>query len=580
MESNATRKLPKKVQQSHDCDANRDNFCYICSKFEVQSLRRKINETVCELYEEIFKVKIDQHNSWVPRVICNSCRKMLYRWGAEKDKENIKFSSPTIWKDPGNREDCYFFFNNTSGLNSKNKHKFVYKSVDSVIPPVLIEWNERESDIELTEYIEKPDESEFSSDENGSSESESAVPSLISQSELSDLVRDLGLPKDGSEFLASFLKKKKLLEPKTKVSFYRNRDSEFRKFFVRDHSLSLVFCTDVEGLINQLKPNSYKASDWRLFIDSSKRSIKAVLLHNTNVYAPVPIAHSTVMQEKYDNMQILLEKIKYEKHSWLICGDLKIITMLLGQQSGFTKYPCYLCMWDSRDRKQHYSDTKKLAVRSSLTPGSSNIIHKSLVDPSKVLIPPLHIKLGLMKQFVKALDVNGKCFQYLVSKFPKLSDAKLKEGVFDGPQIRTMFRDAKFISTMNSLERAAWLSFRDVSQQFLGNNKSPEYKNIVAKMVKNFEKLGCLMNLKIHFLHAHLDKFPDNLGHFSEEQGERFHQDIKVMETRYQGRWDENMMADFCWALKRDLPKESRKRKPLHRSFEEKRTRYSTKKEY
>jgi len=143
-----------------------------------------------------------------------------------------------------------------------------------------------------------------------------------------------------------------------------------------------------------------------------------------------------------------------------------------------------------------------------------------------------------------------------------------------------MFRDAKFISTMNRLEKSAWLSFKEVSQQFLGNNKSPEYQNIVAQMVKNFKNLGCLMNLKIHFLHAHLDKFPENLGHYSEEQGERFHQDIKVMETRYQGRWDENMMADFCWTLKRDLPEVSRKRKPLHRSFEKKRTRYSTKKEY
>ena len=28
--------------------------------------------------------------------------------------------------------------------------------------------------------------------------------------------------------------------------------------------------------------------------------------------------------------------------------DLKMVNFLLGQQSGFTKYPCFLCMWDSR----------------------------------------------------------------------------------------------------------------------------------------------------------------------------------------------------------------------------------------
>ncbi|GFU57687.1 uncharacterized protein TNCV_3638421 [Trichonephila clavipes] len=58
------------------------------------------------------------------------------------------------------------------------------------------------------------------------------------------------------------------------------------------------------------------------------------------------------------------------------------------------------------------------------------------------------------------------------------------------------------------------------------------------------------MSVKVHFLHSHLDYFPENVGAVSEEQGERFHQDIKEMERRYQGRWNVNMMADYCWMLK------------------------------
>ena len=38
------------------------------------------------------------------------------------------------------------------------------------------------------------------------------------------------------------------------------------------------------------------------------------------------------------------------------------------------------------------------------------------------------------------------------------------------------------------------------------------------------------MSLKLHFLDSHVEYFPDNLGEYSEEQGDRFHQDIKVME--------------------------------------------------
>ena len=39
--------------------------------------------------------------------------------------------------------------------------------------------------------------------------------------------------------------------------------------------------------------------------------------------------------------------------------------------------------------------------------------HKSLVDPQKVYLPPIHIKLGLIKNFVKPMDHEGKGFQYL-----------------------------------------------------------------------------------------------------------------------------------------------------------------------
>jgi len=63
------------------------------------------------------------------------------------------------------------------------------------------------------------------------------------------------------------------------------------------------------------------------------------------------------------------------------------------------------------------------------------------------------------------------------------------------------------------------------------------------------------MSLKIHFLHSHLDFFLENLDAVSDEQGERFHQDIHLMEKRYQGFWNESMLADYCWMLHYDLAK-------------------------
>nr|XP_022904455.1 sodium/potassium/calcium exchanger Nckx30C-like [Onthophagus taurus] len=105
---------------------------------------------------------------------------------------------------------------------------------------------------------------------------------------------------------------------------------------------------------------------------------------------------------------------------------------------------------------------------------------------------------------------------------------------------------------MTDNEKNAWLSYKEVVQNFLGNHRDQQYKNIVSTMLLNFKKLGCLMSLKLHFLFSHLDYFPENVGAFSEEMGERFHQNFKEKERHYQGRWDERMMAGYCWSLKRN----------------------------
>ena len=62
------------------------------------------------------------------------------------------------------------------------------------------------------------------------------------------------------------------------------------------------------------------------------------------------------------------------------------------------------------------------------------------------------------------------------------------------------------------------------------------------------------MSLKINFLHAHLhlDFFPENLGAERVEYGERFQQQMKVMQTRYQGFGNEAMLGDYCCFLIRE----------------------------
>ena len=158
-----------------------------------------------------------------------------------------------------------------------------------------------------------------------------------------------------------------------------------------------------------------------------------------------------------------------------------------------------------------------------------------VVEREKIVFPPLHIKLGLMKQFVKTLSVVSDSFKYLYNAFPVITIEKMKAGIFDGPQIRKLIKDKDFIKSMTDVEKNAWKTFVSVVRNFLGNTKSSNYKELVQELTRSFQVLGCNMSIKIHFLNSHLQTFPANLGDVSEEQGERFHQDIKVMEDRYHG---------------------------------------------
>ena len=354
-----------------------------------------------------------------------------------------------------------------------------------------------------------------------------------------------------------------MLAPGTATANFRHRHKQLVQYF--DVTGSICHCTDVDGLMRGLGVE-HIVEDWRLFIDSSKTSLKAVLLHNGNRYASVPVGYSTHMKETYENMSELLETIRYRVYNWSICGDLKVIAILMGMQTGYTKYMCFICEWDSRDRKHHYTK-KNWPIRDRMQPGNKNVLHQALVDRDKILMPPLHIKLGLMKNFVKALDSETDAFKYLRNKFPELSYAKVKEGVFIGPQIRKIMADEHFQDILSRSEKYAWVAFKSVVTNFLGNKKCADYVTVVKKCISAYKHLGCNMSLKIHLLDSHLDFFPENLGAVSDEHGERFHQDISVMESRYQGRWSAAMLADYCWTLQRDLPSTQYKRKSTAKKF-------------
>jgi hypothetical protein len=81
-------------------------------------------------------------------------------------------------------------------------------------------------------------------------------------------------------------------------------------------------------------------------------------------------------------------------------------------QLGYTKYCCFVFEWDSRAKDKHYL-VKHWKTRQKLAPGERNVVHDPLVDAAKVFLLPLHIKLGLVKNVVRAMKKDGPVFSLL-----------------------------------------------------------------------------------------------------------------------------------------------------------------------
>jgi hypothetical protein len=112
-----------------------------------------------------------------------------------------------------------------------------------------------------------------------------------------------------------------------------------------------------------------------------------------------------------------------------------------------------------------------------------NISCEPLVNPQDVYLPPVHIKVVLTKILVKGRDREGQAFAYLSNKFPKLSEARVKEGIFIGPQIWEVIQEMDFHSTLSITEKAAWNAVKSMCTNFLGNHKAENCREIVSEML-------------------------------------------------------------------------------------------------
>lgn len=426
------------------CKANINNFCYCCGMFTPKKNRRRLTKEFKDIYLLYYQKKVIENKKFAPNSVCKTCHKEIFEWQRGK-REFLRFDTPMIWKNPGRKhisKNCYPCKNTLQGMNSKNKKNFKYQSVPSAqLPKIRSTYAPQEPFQKILFENSQETALDFSclSEEGENVSLYDPEPSgsqiLITEDRLDFIVAKLELSQKKSEELAQFLKQDNLLVPGFKVTKYRKRQSDLQKCFTTDNTRTFAYCEDTKKLMEQMEI-LYDPNDWRLFIDSSKQSLKAVLLHKTNSKPSVPIAYSTDTKETYIKLEKILKSVNYNKHMWRICCDLKVVAMLCGLQGGYTKYMCFLCNWNSRYKGNQYQN-HSWEKREYFKLGQRNVIEKPLVPVEKILLPLLHVKLGVVKNFIKAiigkrdnpehgLAVLNLLRDQIFNK--KISVAKLKEG--------------------------------------------------------------------------------------------------------------------------------------------------------
>ena len=123
-------------------------------------------------------------------------------------------------------------------------------------------------------------------------------------------------------------------------------------------------------------------------------------------------------------------------------------------------------------------------LKQVLKRGLHNVQSHPLIEPNKILLPPLDIKLGVIKNFMKAIDREGSRFAFL-QKFL----LKLKAGIFDGLQIRELMKGPIFDEVLNKAELSFRQSLKSLTN-FLGNYWSAEQEKGIEDLLKSFCQLG------------------------------------------------------------------------------------------
>lgn len=101
-------------------------------------------------------------------------------------------------------------------------------------------------------------------------------------------------------------------------------------------------------------------------------------------------------------MTTLIKVIKYEGHNWKVCGDLKVVGLLLGLHGGYTKHCCFVYGTVELGKT---IKLRKSGVCNEYIANNVNVKHISLIDPKHVILLPSHINPSFNENMLTKMDL-------------------------------------------------------------------------------------------------------------------------------------------------------------------------------
>jgi len=127
-----------------------------------------------------------------------------------------------------------------------------------------------------------------------------------------------------------------------------------------------------------------------------------------------------------------------------------------------------------------------------------------------------------MENFVKAMNQAEAAFTYLWEKFPRLSEAKLKQGIFIGPQTQDLIKDEYFDKLLKGDEKGGLGQFQicTSSRSTFGKQKGSKLWGACKQPFAELPEITLQHFTKNTLPSLPLGFFPDNCGAVSDEHGE------------------------------------------------------------